>query len=397
MTKSRKSFFLLTINFFPAHSNFSTSHAVSLHALARCAIFMKIFTTLPDRHLRGGLAANESRKIMKRKAIALFSGGLDSILAAKIMLNMNIAVEALNLSSPFTLINNDAPDAIKGAQLLDIPIKVIQKDLDFLEMLRNPIHGYGKAINPCVDCRIFLLKTAKQYMRECGADFIITGEVLGQRPMSQRQDTMRLVERESGLEGLLLRPLSAQHFAPTIPEKEGWVDRERLLAIKGRTRKAQFELAEQFGIKEYPTPAGGCLLTELSFAPKVRDILDHSDQLNIRDFQLLKNGRHFRISERTKLIIGRDENDNNQLESAVLPEETSLYWIDGNTPHAIITGVQSEAYLEQAAGILLRYTKAETGADCRIKVVQKGIQSIRMVKNSFTEEMVAKDRIEMKK
>jgi hypothetical protein len=190
--------------------------------------------------------------------------------------------------------------------------------------------------------------------------------------MSQRRDSLRVIERESGLEGLLLRPLSARHFEPTIPEKEGWVDREKLLAIKGRSRKDLFELAEELDVTNYPCPAGGCLLTELSFVPKMRDVFDHSDDLILRDFRLLKIGRHMRIGERTKVIIGRDEADNNLLENARQPEEAALTWMDGNTPVGVICGRQSSEYLERAAQLLLRYTKAESGAECRISVRQDG-------------------------
>lgn len=283
---------------------------------------------------------------------------------------------------------------MRVAQEFDIPIKVVHKGLDYLEIVRNPRHGYGKGINPCVDCRIYLLAKAREYMSECGADFVITGEVLGQRPMSQRRDTLRVIERESGLEGLLLRPLSARHFEPTIPEREGWVDREKLLAIKGRSRKDQFHLAEELDVKNYPCPAGGCLLTETSFVPKVKDVFDHSDELNLRDFRMLKIGRHFRIGERTKAIIGRDENDNRLLEAAMQPGEAAITWLDGNTPLGVVMGIQDEACLELAMRLLLRYTKAESGAECRLKVRCNGTETVRNVINDITEEAVVRYRID---
>lgn len=324
----------------------------------------------------------------QRKALALLSGGLDSTLAVKMMLDLGIDVEALNFTSPFCTCTGKnrgcKSEAVRVAEEFNIPIKVIHKGLDYLEIVRNPKHGYGKGLNPCVDCRIYLLSKAREYMAECGADFIITGEVLGQRPMSQRRDTLRVIERESGLEGLLLRPLSARHFEPTIPEREGWVDREKLLAIKGRSRKEQFDLAEELDVKNYPCPAGGCLLTELTFVPKMRDIFDHSDELNLRDFRLLKVGRHFRIGERTKLIVGRNEADNDLLETARQDEEAALTWLDGNTPVGVICGRQSEELLEQASRILLRYTRAEPGAACRISVRQRGIEHTISVTNDLT-------------
>jgi len=224
-------------------------------------------------------------------------------------------------------------------------------------------------MNPCIDCRIFLLKKAKEYMTECGADFVITGEVLGQRPMSQRRDTLNLIERESGLAGLLLRPLSARHFNPTIPEQEGWVDRSGLLAIQGRSRKEQMQLADEREVKNYPCPAGGCLLTELSFVSKVRDVFYHCDSLNLRAFRLLKVGRHFRISPRTKVIIGRNEAENGVLEHAVQNGEAALRWLEGSSPLGIVTGVIEPDHLKTATGILLRYTKADKGKECIVQVV----------------------------
>jgi tRNA-uridine 2-sulfurtransferase len=335
---------------------------------------------------------------MKRKALALLSGGLDSTLAVKMMLDMGIDVEALNFTSPFCTCTGKnsgcKSEAVRVAEEFDIPIKVIHKGLDYLEIVRNPRHGYGKGVNPCVDCRIYLLQKAKEYMLECCADFVITGEVLGQRPMSQRRDSMRVIERESGLEGLLLRPLSAHHFDPTIPEREGWVDREKLLAIKGRSRKEQMQMADGLDVKNYPCPAGGCLLTELSFVPKVRDVFDHCDELNQRDFRLLKIGRHFRIGKRTKLIIGRDENDNKLLEAAIQTGETALFWMDGNTPLAAVMGNQDQDCLDLATRLLLRYTRAEAGATCRVRVVINGEESVRPVPNTITEAEVEQYRID---
>lgn len=329
---------------------------------------------------------------MKRKAIALLSGGLDSTLAVKMMLDMNIDVEALNFTSPFCTCTGKnsgcKSEAARVAQEFSIPIKVVHKGLDYLEIVRNPHHGYGKGVNPCIDCRIYLLRKAKEYMLEIGADFVITGEVLGQRPMSQRRDTLRVIERESGLEGLLLRPLSAQHFEPTIPEREGWVDREKLLSIKGRSRKELFKLADELDVKNYPCPAGGCLLTELSFVPKIKDIFDHSEDLNLRDFRLLKVGRHLRIGKKSKVIIGRNESDNNLLENSRLPGEAALIWLEGNTPVGVVIGEQSDELNKLAAGILLRYTRAEANAPCKLEVRVDGETRELCVNNDMNEATV---------
>ncbi|MDD2367428.1 MAG: hypothetical protein PHN84_14845 [Desulfuromonadaceae bacterium] len=328
---------------------------------------------------------------MKRKAIALLSGGLDSTLAVKMMLDLGIEVEAMNFTSPFcncTGRNSGCKsEAVRVAGEYNIPIKVLHKGIDYLEIVRNPVHGYGKGVNPCIDCRIYLFKKAREYMLEIGADFVFTGEVLGQRPMSQRRDTLRVIERESGLEGLLLRPLSARHFEPTVAEKEGWVDRTKLLAIEGRSRAPQMKMAEDLDVKNYPCPAGGCLLTELSFVPKIKDVFTHSEELNLRDFRLLKTGRHFRITPESKAIMGRSEVDNNQLETIRQPGEAALTWMDGNTPVAIVVGEQNEEIFKMSARILLRYTKAEPGTECRIEMRLNGSTSI----FSITNDMNAND------
>jgi tRNA U34 2-thiouridine synthase MnmA/TrmU len=334
---------------------------------------------------------------MQRKALALLSGGLDSTLAVKIMLEQGIKVEALNFTSPFCTCTGKnsgcKSEAMRVASELDIPIKVMNKGLEYLEIVRKPKHGYGKGMNPCIDCRIFLLRKAKEYMAECGADFIITGEVLGQRPMSQRRNALQLIERESGLEGLLLRPLSAGHFPPTIPEKEGWVNRNRLPSIQGRSRKEQMELAEDLDIRNYPCPAGGCLLTELSFISKIKDVFDHAEELNVRDFQLLKTGRHFRIGNRTKVIIGRDETDNNALERIRQPDEAAIRWIEGSSPVGIVIGNQDETLLDTAAKILLRYTKAPLGTDCPINVRQEDAERQIITRHEFNEARIEELRI----
>ncbi|MDD2540179.1 MAG: hypothetical protein PHH28_03950 [Desulfuromonadaceae bacterium] len=329
---------------------------------------------------------------MKRKAIALLSGGLDSTLAVKMMLDLGIEVEALNFTSPFCTCTGKnsgcKSEAVRVAQEYNIPIKVMHKGVEYLEIVRNPVHGYGKGVNPCVDCRIYLLRKAKEYMLESGADFVFTGEVLGQRPMSQRRDTLRVIERESGLEGLLLRPLSARHFEPTIPEKEGWVDRDKLMAIEGRSRSIQMQMAEDLDVKDYPCPAGGCLLTELSYVPKIRDVFDHAEELNLRDFRLLKTGRHFRIGQESKAIMGRSEADNNLLEQLRQPGEAALTWLDGNTPVAIIVGNQEKDFYSLSARILLRYTKAEPGSECRIELRTGDSKQIFSVVNNMTPDDV---------
>jgi tRNA U34 2-thiouridine synthase MnmA/TrmU len=333
---------------------------------------------------------------MKRKAIALFSGGLDSTLAIRLMQVQGIEVHALHFTSPFFGVSPESDsgkyDARRGAAQIGAPLTIYTLGEDYLEMLRNPKHGYGKAVNPCIDCHAYFLRKAGELMASIGADFVITGEVLGQRPMSQRRDALRVVEQECGLEGLLLRPLSASLLPPTIPELKGWVDRDKLPAIKGRSRKEQIRLAEELGVTEYPNPAGGCLLTEVSYASKVRDIFTHADRLDPRDFRLLRVGRHFRLGPATRLIVGRTEEENHLLESQLQAAETAFRWVDGGSPLGMVIGPMDPDLLQTAARILLRYTKADKTAPARMQVIAGGEDSFCCV-NDFSAEDVEQYRI----
>jgi hypothetical protein len=205
--------------------------------------------------------------------------------------------------------------ARKVAEEFAVPIIVIHKGMDYIKMVENPPHGHGSAMNACIDCRIYMLRKVKEMMPELGASFVITGEVLGQRPMSQQRHTIRLIEKESGLQDLILRPLSAQHFEPTLPEREGIVDRDKLLNISGRGRKPQFELAENLGVTDYPCPAGGCLLTDKVIAARLRDLFDHAVDYNQTDLVSLTLGRHYRLYPDLKIILGRNQEENERLTS----------------------------------------------------------------------------------
>ena len=245
-------------------------------------------------------------------ALALLSGGLDSTLAIHVIKKQGIDVIALNFVTVFCLCTakgNCKLEAVKVSEKLGIPVKVINTTKSFLEIVKKPKHGYGKNMNPCIDCRINIFRAAGEYMREIGADFIITGEVLGQRPMSQRKEAMKTIDREAGLTGLVLSPLCAKPLEPTIPEKTGLVNRDELLEIKGRSRKDQIQLADIFQMTDYPCASGGCLLTDPEFANRMRDSLKHKD-VDINDVKLLKVGRHFRIDSKTKVIVSRKEDEN---------------------------------------------------------------------------------------
>lgn len=251
------------------------------------------------------------------KAICLFSGGLDSILAAKLIRGLGIELIALNAVSPFCLCSRPSVSgcvygANKAAKDLGLKLIRVNVSSELLEILKKPKHGYGSNMNPCIDCRILLFKKAKEFMQQEGAQFIITGEVLGQRPMSQKLNTMRLIEKEAGLTGLVLRPLSAKVLEATLPEKEGWISRDKLLAITGRGRREQMDLAKELGINDYPCPSGGCLLTDPGFSLRLKDLLNKG-RFDLNNIELIKIGRHFRLNDTLKLVVGRNEKENARL------------------------------------------------------------------------------------
>jgi len=249
------------------------------------------------------------------KAVALLSGGLDSRLAIRVVQDQGLEVHAINYVSCFSTYMGKArrqSEAARAAEQLGVPLKIIPISKRLIEIVKNPKHGYGKNMNPCIDCRILTFRLAKEHMKRIGASFMITGEVLGQRPMSQRRDAMRLIDKKADVQGLVLRPLSAKHLLETIPEREGWIDREKLLSITGRSRKEQIRLAEHYGIRDYPSAAGGCLLTYEGFANKVQDLLAHKDA-DINDMLLLRVGRHFRLPQGGKAVVGKDKEQNRRI------------------------------------------------------------------------------------
>jgi tRNA U34 2-thiouridine synthase MnmA/TrmU len=318
-----------------------------------------------------------------KRAVMLLSGGLDSTLAAKMMADQGIELFALHFTSPFctcsrgTGKSGDNGRAASGchsqarvvADRMGIPIRTVSKGSEYIEVVRNPRHGRGAGMNPCIDCRIFTLRKAKEYMEEIGASFIVTGEVLGQRPMSQRGDAMRLIEKRSGTAGLVVRPLSARHCEPTVPEREGWVDRERLLDIVGRSRKEQMRLAREWNVGDYPCPAGGCLLTDRTFSLKVRDLLEHSSAPDAIDLNLLKVGRHFRMEGGAKVIVARDEAENRRLE-ALCRGRLPVFIADGfSGPSVAVDGTLNGTTGELLSRIYTRYGKPGTPPPFRVREV----------------------------
>jgi hypothetical protein len=290
------------------------------------------------------------------KALVLLSGGLDSLLATKIILDQGVDVEAVHFVTPFC--RCDCGSVAKFSKEFGVKVHSIFLGQDFLDIVANPRFGYGSQMNPCLDCRILMFRRAKELADKIGADFLVTGEVLDERPFSQRLKAMQLIERETGLEGKILRPLSAKLLPPTEAERMGWVDRERLFAIKGRRRTLQIELAARLGIKDYPNPSGGCLLTDPSFARRVRDHLEHEGKLSLDDALLLMIGRHFRI-DGVKIVVGRNKDENDRLMGLAECRKAPYLMVkDYKGPVTLIMGKKDPAIMEKAAAITVRYSDA---------------------------------------
>jgi tRNA U34 2-thiouridine synthase MnmA/TrmU len=305
------------------------------------------------------------------KAIGCISGGLDSTLAVRLIQRLGIEVvglHILHLWAPPPAAPDAKPRAIHAAETLGIRCVTIDAADADLELVQHPRHGLGKRMNPCIDCRIWSLQRARELMVTEGADFVFTGEVLGQRPMSQRRPVMELIERESGLKGRLLRPLSARCLSPTEIEERGLVDREKLLGIAGRSRKVQMALAAEWGITDYPSPAGGCLVTDPGFAFRLKDLLARG-RPSVADVELLKVGRHFRLADGTWLVMGREERDCLLLDRLFRPGDVRIEAENLPGPTTLLRGTPSEDNIRAAAALTLRYIK-KAGTDARPVLVR---------------------------
>ncbi|MCK9603046.1 MAG: 7-cyano-7-deazaguanine synthase [Candidatus Omnitrophica bacterium] len=301
------------------------------------------------------------------RAIALISGGLDSRLAAKFVKEEGVDIIPLNFRIPFChreRNNYNLADEIRKD--LGTELKKINLAEDFLEIVKNPKHGYGSNINPCIDCKILMLRKAGELMQGLNAKFIITGEVLGQRPMSQHRDALKIIEKESGLEGLVLRPLSAKLLEETIPERENWINRNKLLSFSGRTRRPQIELAKNLDIQNYPNAGGGCLLTDPEFTKRLKELIAHRE-LSIDNVALLKIGRHFRISDSAKLIVGRDEQENKELEDLARADDYLFFpGEDLAGPTTLGRGEYSDELIELSCRLTSSYCDLNGQAKARI-------------------------------
>lgn len=307
------------------------------------------------------------------KALALFSGGLDSMLAMKLITNQGIEVKALHINIGFGGREDKSELMAKRAAMVGASFEVVDVRNSYLqEVLFSPKYGYGKHFNPCIDCHAFMFKTALAMLESEGASFIITGEVLGQRPMSQRNDAMNKVKNlANDEENLILRPMCAKLLPVTKPELLGWVDRERLEGISGRGRKRQLELAKEFELEDFESPGGGCLLTLESFSKKIKDFKEFDNNMQVNDAQLLKYGRHLRLPKGSKMIIGRNELENELLRNLKTPkyEEIGLNELIG--AYSLVNSDINDEDLTLALQIALTYTKAKKNEPYELKFKDK--------------------------
>lgn len=322
----------------------------------------------------------------QRKAVALISGGLDSLLAAKVMLEQGIHVEGINFYTGFCVEGHTHAirkkdkakpkrnNALWSAETLGIKLHIIDVIDEYKDVLINPKHGYGQNMNPCLDCKVFMVSKAKEWADENGFDFIITGEVIGQRPMSQRRETMPVISAESGADDRLLRPLCAQNLPETLPEREGWVNRDELHDFSGRTRKPQMALAEKFGFDDYSQPAGGCcFLTDKAYSVKLTDLWASrgKKEYEIDDIMLLKVGRHFRPKPNFKLIVAREEGENNFLQG-YRKQFITLRTMSHKGPLTLLDGTIEDGDLELAAKIVARFSQGRDADSVDVEVAELG-------------------------
>lgn len=307
----------------------------------------------------------------KAKGLGLCSGGLDSMLAGLVLREQGIYVEWVTFETPFF----SSEKARKASAMTGIPLSVEPIVDVYLEMLKAPNCGYGKQMNPCMDCHALMFRMAGKIMEERGFDFLFSGEVLGQRPMSQTRPSLRYVEKHSGYDGLIVRPLSAQRLDETLPEKNGLIDRSLLYGFAGRGRKDQIRLAEHFGITDYPAPAGGCLLTDIGYSNRLRDLFAHQADTTEDELHLLKFGRHFRIDEQTKIIVGRTKLDNQGLERHADPNQDVVLKMQTYPgPLVVIPKGGSKEKILLAASLCAGYSKAPADTPVQVRVTSGPVQ-----------------------
>jgi len=321
-----------------------------------------------------------------RKAVALISGGLDSMLAAKLVKDQGVHVEGINFFTGFCVeghthaIRRDRRDkpkrnnALWSAEQIGIRLHIVDVIEEYKDVVMNPKHGYGAHLNPCLDCKGFMVKKAREWMENHGFDFIVTGEVIGQRPMSQRKDTMPVVARESGAFDRLLRPLCAKLLPPTLPEREGWVDRDKLRDFSGRNRKPQMALAGQFGISDYAQPAGGCcFLTDGNYTRRLGDLWEHrgDKRYELDDILLLKIGRHLRPRPHFKMIVAREEGETNFL-MGYRRDFSTLTATSHSGPLVLVEGELNDDDWQLAARLTARFGQGRDADQVTVELQPRG-------------------------
>lgn len=301
------------------------------------------------------------------KGLCLYSGGLDSMLAVCVLKEQGVHVEAVIFSSPFFA---NANDAKKSAEALGVKVHVIDFTHDIIELIKKPAHGFGSCMNPCIDCHAKMLSRAGELMTELGYDFVATGEVLGQRPMSQQRHGLQEVLKTSGLGERLLRPLCAKHLAETLPEKEGLVDREKLLDLEGRNRKPQIALAKKYGIKQYPSPAGGCKLTEPQYTKRLAAIRDNEGLDDVRLIKLLNSGRHFRLENGTLIVVGRNKADNEAIRLSMRGDDVLVRALSVVGPSVLVVNPKNEEDCIMAERICASYADHKGAEEIVVRIFE---------------------------
>lgn len=323
------------------------------------------------------------------RALGLCSGGLDSILAGLVLRAQGIEVTWVSFETPFF----DAEKSRDASQKYDVPLIVADITEDYILLLKNPPAGFGQHMNPCLDCHTLMFQKAGAILAEKGFDFLFSGEVAGQRPMSQTKSSLRYVEKRSGYDGFILRPLSAQALQETPMEKDGLVDRDRLYGFTGRSRKPQMALAELFGVENYPSPAGGCLLTDGGFSRRLRDLMDHDPLARVADYHFLKVGRHFRLDHAAKLVVGRNREDNQGILALVDPAQDFVFRItDRPGPVAVMPKGCGADAVSTAASICAAYARKTDSPEVTVSLTgaggRKEIRVSRLPADTFAAQMI---------
>lgn len=326
---------------------------------------------------------DKSEYTKKARGLSLFSGGLDSQLAVFVLRAAGAEVEGVTFETPFF----SADSARKAAAAINLPLRVVDFTADEIALIENPPHGFGGAMNPCIDCHAKMIARAGELMTELGYDFVATGEVMNQRPMSQNKQALGVVEKCSGLKGRLVRPLCAQHLEPTIPEQEGLLDRSKLLALSGRRREPQLELAGQFGLADFPSPAGGCKLTEKGFGRRLKDLKDHEGLGERRLVELLNIARRFRLPDGSGLVLGRDSRENKILKDSATPTDHIVAPVTVPGPTALIPHLRSQADLDLALGLVCAWSRCDQFPDdVTVRVTANGVSTESKVPRPYSRD-----------